>query len=169
MLFSGSSGGQYLFSRKGSELMLRPRQKRFADRYIETNNATQAYIEAGYVNVERASMNGHSLLRNANIRAYIDNATEKLDKQAVASRDEVLQFLTTSMRGELDEEVVVAFKSHYEIVKKKIAPRDRLKAAEMLAKRYGLLSDNVSLNFGAKAKFAAVWAEIESDDEDTTI
>ena len=62
---------------------------------------------------------------------------------AIASQNEVLEFLTKTLRGELEEEcVVVEGKgegvSRATKVKKQVTPNDRLKAANMLAKRYGL-------------------------------
>lgn len=145
--------------------MLLPRHKVFADLYLTSSNAREAYIQAGYKDGSGSSERASKTLKRRDVQAYISQAIESRDICRIASRDEVLEMLTSSMRGEMDEEVVIAFKSHYEIVKKKISPKDRLKAAEMLAKRYGLLSENVNLNFGNKAKFAAVWAEIEPNED----
>ena len=53
---------------------LRIKQKRFADEYIISGNATEAYKKAGYsVSSDRvAGVEGHKLLKNPKIKSYID-------------------------------------------------------------------------------------------------
>ncbi|HEV9865599.1 TPA: terminase small subunit, partial [Streptococcus pneumoniae] len=51
---------------------LRIKQKRFADEYIISGNATEAYKKAGYrVSSDRvAGVEGHKLLKNPKIKSY---------------------------------------------------------------------------------------------------
>ena len=50
---------------------LTEKQKRFADYYIETGNATQAAVKAGY-SKKYANTNANKLLQNTTIKNYID-------------------------------------------------------------------------------------------------
>jgi phage terminase small subunit len=132
---------------------LNERQKRFADYYIENPVLIDAYKNAGYAvkNPNVAYTSASKLLRIPKVKSYIDSRLKKQDDARIASAEEVLQYLTKVVRGELKEETVAVenvgdFKSKARIVEKQVTPKDRNKAAELLAKRYGLLIDNVKIN-----------------------
>ncbi len=59
------------------------KQKKFADGYIISGNATEAYKEAGYrVSSDRvASVEGHKLLRNPKVKIYIDERLKILESE----------------------------------------------------------------------------------------
>ena len=118
---------------------LTEKQRRFADEYIRTGNITQSYLIA-YPNVKKESTAraaGSRLLTKVNVRAYIDERLEELKKESIAEQDEVLQFLTKVMRGEVTEEVPVGLGEGYQELKdKEPYLKDRIKAAELLGKRY---------------------------------
>lgn len=85
---------------------LTEKQKRFADYYIETGNATQAAVKAGY-SKKYANTNANKLLQNTTIKNYIDEKLEEMSSKRIASANEVMELLTSAARGELEEEVVV--------------------------------------------------------------
>ena len=121
---------------------LTEKQKRFADFYIETGNGTEAAIKAGY-SKKIARVISVKNLNKPPVKAYIDARMKEIEDARIASAKEVLQFLTSSMRGEVKEEVVVVEGdgdgcSTARIVEKQIGANDRIKAAVQLAKRYGL-------------------------------
>lgn len=121
------------------------KQKRFADFYIKFGNATEAAKKAGY-SVKTAYSLGSENLSKPEIKAYIDSRIAKADKKRIASADEVLEFLTKAMQGKFKEECVAVEGEGYgcskaKIVKKAITPKDRLKAAELLGKRFRLFVD----------------------------
>ena len=121
---------------------LTEKQKRFADFYIETGNGTEAAIKAGY-SKKIARVISVKNLNKSPVKAYIDARMKEIEDARIASAKEVLQFLTSSMRGEVKEEVVVVEGdgdgcSTARIVEKQIGANDRIKAAVQLAKRYGL-------------------------------
>lgn len=123
---------------------LTEKQKRFADYYIETGNMTEAAIKAGYSKKTARVIGQENLLKPA-IKNYIDEKLKELEEKRVASATEVMQLLTSAMRGELDEEVVVVesigdYCSEARVVKKKIGLKDRIKAAELIGKRHRLFS-----------------------------
>nr|DAM53902.1 MAG TPA: Terminase small subunit [Caudoviricetes sp.] len=130
-------------------MKLTEKQKRFADYYIETGNITEAAIKAGY-SKKTARVIGQENLQKPAIKSYIDEKLEAMQDERTASAKEVLEFLTKSMRGELDEEVVVIEgtgdgTSEARKIKKQIGLRERIKSAELLGKRYRLFTDKVEV------------------------
>ncbi len=129
--------------------LLTEKQKRFADYYIETGNMTEAAIKAGYSKKTARVIGQENLLKPA-IKNYIDKRLKELEEKRVASATEVMQLLTSAMRGELEEEVVVVesigdYCSEARVVKKKIGLKDRIKAAELIGKRHRLFTDKVQV------------------------
>lgn len=116
------------------------KQQRFADEYIKTSNATLSAINAGY-SKKTAGFIGSENLKKPNIKSYIDKRLEELKKRSIAEQDEILQYLTAIMRGEHTEEVLaLAGKGKQKIVDIDVSAKDRLRAAELLGKRYGTFS-----------------------------
>lgn len=130
-------------------MALTEKQKRFCDEYLIDLNATQAAIRAGY-SKKTANRTGSENLSKPVIEAYIVAKMAEKDAELIAAQDEVLQHLTAAMRGEISEEVVVVEGtgdgcSDARIVDKQISARDRLRAAELLGKRYQLFTDKVDV------------------------
>ena len=129
------------------------KQKRFCDEYLIDCNATRAY-KAVYKNVKSdvvAATNGGRLLRNAEVQKYIDDRMEEIHNEKTADAQEVIEYLTSVMRGEsASEEIVVEGTgdgcSTARAIEKAPSEKDRLKAAELLGKRYGLYTDKVELD-----------------------
>lgn len=130
------------------------KQKRFCEEYMIDNNATQAAIRAGY-SKKSAKQIGTENLSKLDLRKYIDELLEDRRSACIASADEVLERLTAVMRGESESEVVVVEGigdgcSAARNIMKKPDERERLKAAELLGKRYGLFTDKVNVDGVAK-------------------
>ena len=128
---------------------LLPRQKAFADFYIALGNGAEAVRQAGY-EPQRAAETAVRNLRNQKVRAYIDQRMRQIESERIAGAEEVMAHLTAAMRGEIREETVVVESRDGKSVSKKvstqIAARDRLKAAELLGKRYGLYNDKPDIS-----------------------
>lgn len=124
------------------------KQKIFADEYLIDLNATRAYL-AAYPNVknkEVARRAGSRLLTFVDVQAYIDERLEKIHNENTADAQEVIEYLTSVLRGEsLSDEIVVEGTgegcSEARIVRKAPNENNKLKAAELLGKRYGLFTD----------------------------
>jgi len=86
---------------------LTEKQKRFADYYIETGNATEAAIKAGY-SQRTARFIGAENLTKPNIKLYIEQRLKELKDERIADATEVLQYLTSVMRGEMTETRYIA-------------------------------------------------------------
>ena len=127
------------------------KQKAFADYYIELGNATEAYIKAGYKASKRdiAEVEGCKLLRNPKVEAYLKEREKPIESDRIAKAEEVLAFLSASLRGEVLEEVIstesIDGMIKPVILKKQLSAKDRIKAAELLGKRYALFTEKVDL------------------------
>nr|DAT22522.1 MAG TPA: Terminase small subunit [Caudoviricetes sp.] len=125
---------------------LTEKQRRFIDFYIKSGNATEAAIKAGY-SKKTAKAAGYENLTKPYLKTAISNRLKEMEDARIADAREVLVHLTSAMRGEVKEEVIVCEGigdglSAARIMKKQISAHDRLRAAELLMKRYGLtLSD----------------------------
>ncbi|WP_068505727.1 terminase small subunit [Paenibacillus kribbensis] len=113
------------------------RHKAFADYYIETQNGTESYKMA-YPKCKKdatARVNASKLLTNPNIKEYIKERMESKELVRIASQDEVLEFLTQVIRGEVKDQLGL-----------ETPVKERNKAAELLGKRYGLWVDKLDVN-----------------------
>lgn len=121
-------------------MKLTEKQKRFIDYYIETGNATESARRAGY-SEKYINTNASKLLQNTTIKAAITARLKALEDKRIAKADEVMQFLTSTLRGEVKEERVVVERtgdgrSDARIITVQVSARDRLEAAKSLLKRY---------------------------------
>ncbi|RXV42109.1 terminase small subunit [Enterococcus faecalis] len=117
------------------------KQKRFCDFYIETGNAKEAAIRAGY-SEKTAKQIGQENLTKPDLRAYIDERLAELKNERTADAQEVLEYLTAVMRGEYKEATLIGVgEGAQAVVDIDVGAKDRLKAAELLGKRHALFTD----------------------------
>ena len=105
-------------------MALTPKQKAFADYYIECGNATKAAKRAGY-SEKTAYAIGNENLNKLEISEYISARMEEQTKKRVADANEVIEFYTAVMRGEVKDQFGLD-----------ASLSDRLKAGDSLMKRY---------------------------------
>ena len=110
---------------------LNERQKAFADYYIQTGNATEAAIKAGYSEKTARSIGAENLTK-PDISAYIRERLDEHSNKRVADANEVIEFYTAVMRGEVKDQFGLD-----------ASLSDRLKAGDALMKRYAV-TDNGS-------------------------
>jgi|SRR5699024_8782977 len=119
-------------------------QQRFADEYIRTGNITQSYLVAYHhvKNENTAAANGSRLLRNDKVKAYVDERMRALKKESIAEQDEILQFLTSVIRGDAKGKIKLGLGQGAEkITDSEPSLQEKIKAAEQLGKRYGMWTD----------------------------
>lgn len=144
------------------------KQKRFCDEYLIDCNATRAY-KTVYKNVksdETAKSAASRLLTNVNVKKYIADRMEEIHNEKTADAQEVIEYLTSVLRGESTaQEIVVEGTgdgcSEARTMEKSPSEKERLKAAELLGKRYALFTDkvetdvdmdlNITIDYGDKA------------------
>lgn len=121
------------------------RQRKFCDEYLISGNATDAAIKAGY-SPKTAKQTGSENLAKPDLRAYIDEQLEKLHSAKIADAEEVMKYLTSVMRGEHTEQVLKLVGDGIQTVTDiEVSAKERLKAAELIGKRYALFSDKMDL------------------------
>lgn len=124
------------------ETKLTVKQRRFIDYYIQSGNASEAARKAGYSPKTAYSM-GVENLRKPQVQAAIATRLAELDSERTADTKEILEYLTAVMRGDAEEEVVVNVGtgkgySQAQKVKAQVSAKERIKAAELLAKVHGM-------------------------------
>ena len=117
------------------------KQKQFADEYIRTGNAYQSAINVGY-SEKYAKARSHKMLENVGINQYIDDNLEIIQKESIAEADEIMRYLTRVLRAEEKEEILVYVgDGMQEIQTIRPSTKDRIKAAELLGKRYRMWTE----------------------------
>lgn len=133
---------------------LTERQRRFVDFYLQTGNLAESAKRAGYT-ARSASATGNELMRNPNVAAQLDARLKELESERVATAQEIQEYLTAVMRGEVEEDVVVNVGTgkgytQADKVRAQVTAKDRNKAAELLAKVRGMFvtKSEVEVNGG---------------------
>lgn len=129
------------------------KQKIFCDEYLKDLNATRAY-KVAYPNIKKdevARANGSRLLTNANVKNYIDEQLQEFHNERTADAQEVMEYLTSVLRGESKSEIVVIEgcgdgMSSAKRMEKSPDEKERLKAAELLGKRFGIFTDKINID-----------------------
>ena len=134
----------------GGIIKLTVKQKKFCEEYLIDCNATQAAIRAGYSKKTAYSI-GEQNLKKLEIKTYIDEMLENVKSNNIADATEVMEYLTSVVRGKSISEIVVVEGvgegcSIARNVQKAPDEKERLKAAELLGKRYGLFTDKVEVD-----------------------
>ena len=117
----------------------------FADEYLIDCNATRsyqvAYPEAGY---DTARTESCKLLAKPNIKDYIDQRMAEKTDDRIMKQDEILMLLTSIARGEQTEQTLKGVGMGEQVLVDKDAQlKDRIKALELLGKRYGTFAEKV--------------------------
>ena len=99
------------------------KHQKFCDYYLETGNAAEAARRVGYAE-ESAKQSGARLLRREDVKQYLSDKMQAFSEKEIASAEEVLKFLTDTIRDE------------------DCTRKDRLKAAELLGRRYRMFNDS---------------------------
>lgn len=145
------------------------KQKRFCEEYLIDLNATQAAVRAGY-STSTAGAIGAENLKKPQIRAHIDKAlaeqskrtgvtadrvVRELAKVAFVNSDDVMDFNSATVKPDASKDDTAAIASvrvktiptkDGDGVEREIKLADKLKALELLGKRYGLFTDNVNVS-----------------------
>lgn len=117
-----------------SDIKLKPKELKFAEEWLKTTNATQSAIKAGY-SARTAYSAGNRLLKKVDVKQYIDERLAEMKENSIADTDEVMQFLSSTMRGDILDQFGLD-----------PALNDRLKAAELIGKRYKLFTDKQEIS-----------------------
>ena len=110
------------------------KQKKFADEYIISGNVYKSALSAGY-SENYAKGNSVKLLENVSVKSYIVERMKEIESKKSATQQEVIEYLTSVMRGEHKEEILIGQGQGFqEITYIDVSAKDRLKAANLLNK-----------------------------------
>ena len=145
---------------------LTPKQKKFADEYIITGNATQSAIEAGY-SKKYANTNASKLLQNTTIKEYIEERFKQIESHKIATADEVLQVLTSIIRREFTEEqqTINPLTGKVETLENKPTTKDVISASKELLKRYPTNVELKKLNLEIEKLQSQIGGNEQQDDK----
>ncbi|QDK48172.1 terminase small subunit [Limosilactobacillus reuteri] len=121
---------------------LTQKQQRFVDEYIISGNATQAAIKAGYA-TKAAGQIGNENLKKPQIQAELERRNAEIQSQKTMDMKEVMERLAAMARGETTEETVTNKGEVFETATKN---SDKLKALELIGKRFGAWTDKKEIN-----------------------
>lgn len=121
------------------------KQRKFAEEYLVDCNGTKAAIRAGY-SPKTANEQAAKLMSNPKIKTYITEKLDEISSEKLADAQEVLEYLTSVMRGEHTEQVLRQDGNGVQVVDYiQVSARERLKAAELIGKRYGLFKETYEI------------------------
>ena len=139
---------------KEAKKHLNQRQIRFVQNYMKTNNITHSAIDAGY-SKKTAHVQGSNLLKNPKIFEYITAINERLESDKIADIQEVMEYLTSVMRGEKKDQFDLD-----------ASLGDRTRAASELAKRLDVRAKTVNVDCAVTIIDDIPDGELEIEDED---
>lgn len=135
------------------------KQRRFCDEYLIDLNATQAAIRAGYSEKTAGVMAAENLTKPI-ISEYIKQRMAEKESALIADQDEVLKYLTSVMRGQSESSVLARTDTGAEeVIEKAPDEKERLRAAELLGKRYGLYKETVDQNVDMELNITVDYGE----------
>lgn len=149
------------------DLALSVKQEKFCLEYAKSGNQRQAYLKAGYKckNEASADASASQLLRNPKVKERLAELVAEIKNSSIADITEMQQALTSIIRQQMDEEVIVVesvgdFMSEARTINKKPAIKDVISAINTLGKMQGLFVDkvqqevdmdlNITVDYGGK-------------------
>ncbi len=139
--------------------MLTLKQEAFVQELVKDKSQREAYRisypRSQHWKDETVDSKACNLLKKGKVKARYEELMQKVIAEAevgtIATATEVLQYLTKTMRNELTEEAVVVEGcgegcSEARTIEKDVSIKDRNKAAELLAKKYGILTDKIQID-----------------------
>ena len=139
---------------KEAKKHLNQKQIRFVQEYMKTNNIKHSAIDAGY-SPKTAHVQGSRLLSNVKVSAYINAINERLESDKIADIQEVMEYLTSVMRGEKKDQFDLD-----------ASLGDRTRAASELAKRLDVRAKTVNVDCAVTIIDDIPEEELEIEDED---
>lgn len=134
-------------------MALSVKQERFCLEYAKSGNQRQAYLKAGY-NVksdEAADASASRLLRNAKVKERLAELAEEAKNASIADVVEMQQTLTSIIRKQMTEEVVVVesvgdYMSEARKMDKEPSIKDIINAITTLGKIQGVFSEKLKVD-----------------------
>mgnify|MGYP003295773501 CR=1 FL=1 len=132
-------------------MALNQKQEKFCLAYAKSGNARQSYLEAGYkCKPEVADASASQLLKNPKVQERLAELYDKVANEKVADIREMQEVLTSIIRKQMDEEVIVVEGdgdgcSSARRMRKEATLKDIVNAINTLAKMQGGFNTNVNI------------------------
>lgn len=141
------------------------KNKIFCDEYLIDLNGTRAY-KAAYKNIKKdsvAAARASKLLKKPEIKEYIDKRLAQMKDERIAKAEDVMIYLSDVMFGKSKASVLsLCGDGMQEVIEKPPDERERLKAAELLGRRYGIFTEKLEVKDENKEKQQKSISNIES-------
>lgn len=127
--------------------MLTPKREKFCQEMAKLGNQRQAYKKAyncENMKDETIDNNAYKLMQDNEIITRLKELSDEIKNANIADAQEIQEALTRLIRGEIKEEVPMVIDNELEMARKQVTPKDRIKAAETLAKMRGYFDMNNS-------------------------
>ena len=122
------------------------KQKAAADEYIICGDKKASMLKAGDSN-NYANKKAYLVFDRDDVKEYIAKRMKEIEAETIANQTEVLQYLTRVLRDEESEETLVNVGNFEQEVRTvKLSAKDKIKAAELIGKRWGSWTDKVDVN-----------------------
>lgn len=128
---------------------LNMRQKAFCRYYVQLGNGYEAALKAGYKE-QNARVQASQLLTKQNIRDEIDRIQKPIEHKHIATAQEVMEFFTKMMNGEIKDQFGLDASNS-----------DKIKAAQEIAKRTVDIENRANGKADAKIEIALDWRRDE--------
>ena len=148
-------------------MKLTEKQKRFADEYIQSGNATQAAIKAGYSKKSSYSV-GSENLRKPEVKRYISERMKGVNEDGIMTAKEVMKRYSDIVNGNITETVVVGTPMGAQSVEKTADFKTQISAMKEIMKRYpdnDKVAEQQLRKLTADADIAEAHAKRELSDE----
>ena len=117
------------------------RQKRFCDEYLVDCNAAGAARRSGY-----SPDSANKLMKQPEVQEYIEEQMEAIHNEKIADVKEISEYPTSVMRGSCGEQTKTSISDSKETTTYiTVSAKERLKAAELMGKRYGLFKEKTEV------------------------
>lgn len=121
------------------------KQRRFVDEYMIDYNASAACLRAGF-KTKNPDSTGAKIKAKPEVAEEIQRRLDAIQSEKTADAKEVIEYLTSVLRGESESHVLsMCGDGFQEVITKHPDEKERLRAAELLGKRYSLFNDKVNV------------------------
>lgn len=145
----GARGGRAAPKTDAEGMRLNPRQRAFAEHYVQSANATESARRAGYNGSENTlATTGHDLLRNPKVAAYLKELQAEVSGPRILSAKERLEILSSIVEGTAKGESTF----FGEPVVTRPGFNDRIRASELISKMQGELLEKRQVEGGISVR-----------------
>lgn len=128
--------------RKRDEHGLTPKQAQFVSEYVKDWNIQTTAKRMG---IKPAA--AYQYLNREPVKNRLEQLKVEINRNAIATAEEVAEYLTRVLRGEETEPVLRGCGPGMQTeIQQQVKQKDRLKAAELLGKHYSMFTDKVEMS-----------------------